>query len=149
MFDTILFKEEISFPQISQMAQIEKTIENDLSYIVRGCVSDVYNELGPGLLESVYESALAYELREKELNIKTQVALPVVYKDTQLELGFRIDNLVEDKVIIELKSIETILDVHHKQVLTYLKLTKLKLGLLINFNSDDISKSIHRKVNNL
>ncbi len=110
---------------------------------------DVYNELGPGLLESVYESALAYELREKGLNIKTQVALPVVYKETQLELGFRIDILVEDKVIIELKSIETILDVHHKQVLTYLKLTNIKLGLLINFNSDDISKSIYRKVNNL
>lgn len=123
--------------------------ENDISYITRGCVFDVYNELGPGLLESVYESALAYELREKGLHIKTQVALPVVYKETQLELGFRIDILVEDKVIIELKSIETILDVHHKQVLTYLKLTNLKLGLLINFNSDDISKSIHRKVNNL
>jgi GxxExxY protein len=131
------------------MPQIGKTMENDISYIVRGCVFDVYNELGPGLLESVYESALAYELREKGLNIKTQVALPVVYKETQLELGFRIDILVEDKVIIELKSIETILDVHHKQVLTYLKLTNLKLGLLINFNSDDISKSIHRKVNNL
>ncbi|MES2132241.1 MAG: GxxExxY protein [Bacteroidota bacterium] len=124
-------------------------IENNISYIIRGCVFDVYNELGPGLLESVYESALAYELREKGLNIKTQVALPVVYKETQLELGFRIDILVEDKVIIELKSIETILDVHHKQVLTYLKLTNIKLGLLINFNSDDISKSIYRKVNNL
>jgi GxxExxY protein len=130
------------------MSQIEKTIENDISYIIRGCVFDIYNELGPGLLESVYEAALAYELREKGLNIKTQVALPVVYKDTQLELGFRIDILVEDKVIIELKSIETILDVHHKQVLTYLKLMNLKLALLINFNSDDISKSIHRKVNN-
>lgn len=123
--------------------------ENDLSYIIRSCVFDVYNELGPGLLESVCEAALAYELREKGIAVKTQVALPFVYKETKLELGFRIDLLVEDKVIIELKSIETILDVHHKQVLTYLKLTKLKLGLLVNFNSDDISKSIHRKVNNL
>lgn len=131
------------------MTQIKKIVENDLSYIIRGCVFDVYNELGPGLLESVYEAALSYELREKGLNVKTQIGLPVKYKDTQLDLGYRIDILVEDKVIIELKSIETILDVHHKQVLTYLKLTKLKLGLLINFNSDDISKSIYRKVNNL
>lgn len=123
--------------------------ENDITYIIRGCVFGVYNELGPGLLESVYEAALAFELRDKELAIKTQVALPVVYKETQLDLGFRIDILVEDKVIIELKSIETILDVHHKQVLTYLKLTGLKLALLINFNTNEISKSIHRKVNNL
>lgn len=123
--------------------------ENDITYLIRGCVFDVYNELGPGLLESVYEAALSYELREKGLNIKTQVGLPVKYKDTQLDLGYRIDILVEDKVIIELKSVEAILDVHHKQVLTYLKLTKLKLALLINFNSEDISKSIYRKVNNL
>lgn len=123
--------------------------ENDITYIIRGCVFDVYNELGPGLLESVYEAALAFELRDKGLAIKTQVALPVVYKKTQLDLGFRIDILVEDKIIIELKSIETILDVHHKQVLTYLKLTGLKLALLINFNTNEISKSIHRKVNNL
>lgn len=131
------------------MTQVEKIIENDLSYIIRGCIFDVYNELGPGLLESIYEAALVYELREKGLNVKAQVGLPVKYKDTQLDLGYRIDILVEGKVIIELKSIETILDVHHKQVLTYLKLTKLKLALLINFNSDDISKSIYRKVNNL
>lgn len=123
--------------------------ENDITYIIRDCVFDVYNELDPVLLESVYEAALAFELRDKGLAIKTQVALPVVYKKTQLDLGFRIDILVEDKIIIELKSIETILDVHHKQVLTYLKLTGLKLALLINFNTNEISKSIHRKVNNL
>lgn len=123
-------------------------IENDLTYIIRGCIFDVYNELGPGLFESVYESALAYELRKKDLNIKTQVALPVIYKETQLELGFRIDILVEDKIIVELKSIDAIAEVHHKQILTYLKLTGLKLGLLVNFNCNDISKSIHRKVNN-
>lgn len=131
------------------MTQIDNIAENDLSYIIRGCVFDVYNELGPGLLESIYEAALAYELTEKGLNVKTQVGLPVKYKDTQLDIGYRIDILVDDKVIIELKSIETVLNVHHKQVLTYLKLTKLKLGLLINFNSDDIAKSIYRKVNNL
>lgn len=131
------------------MTQTDNIVENDLSYIIRGCVFDVYNELGPGLLESIYEAALAYELIEKGLNVKTQVGLPVKYKDTQLDIGYRIDILVEDKVIIELKSIETILNVHHKQVLTYLKLTKIKLGLLVNFNTDDISKSIYRKVNNL
>ena len=123
--------------------------ENDITYIIRGCVFDVYNELCSGLLEFVYETALAFELRNKGLAIKTQVALPVVYKETQLDLGFRIDILVEDKVIIELKSIETILDVHHKQVLTYLKLIRLRLALLINFNTNEISKAIHRKVNNL
>ena len=131
------------------MTQTDNIVENDLSYIIRGCVFDVYNELGPGLLESIYEAALAYELIEKGLNVKTQVGLPVKYKDTQLDIGYRIDILVEDKVIIELKSIETILNVHHKQVLTYLKLAKIKLGLLVNFNTDDISKSIYRKVNNL
>lgn len=127
----------------------EPITENDISYIIRGCVFDVYNELGPGLLESVYEAALAYQLKEKGLHLKTQVGLPVNYKNTQLDLGFRLDLLVEDKVIVELKSIETIAEVHHKQVLTYLRLTGLKLGLLINFNSQDISKSIYRKVNNL
>lgn len=129
--------------------QISHLTENDISYIVRGCVFDVYNELGPGLLESVYEAALAHELQEKGLSVKTQVALPVRYKNTQLELGYRLDILVENKVIIELKSIDAIADVHHKQVLTYLKLSKIKLGLLINFNCKDISKSIYRKVNNL
>jgi GxxExxY protein len=127
----------------------EPITENDISYIIRGCVFDVYNELGPGLLESVYEAALSYELKEKGLQIKTQVGLPVNYKNTKLELGFRLDLLVEDKVIVELKSIETIAEVHHKQVLTYLRLTGLNLGLLINFNSQDISKSIYRKVNHL
>lgn len=127
----------------------EPITENDISYIIRGCVFDVYNELGPGLLESVYEAALSYELKEKGLQIKTQVGLPVNYKNTKLELGFRLDLLVEDKVIVELKSIETIAEVHHKQVLTYLRLTGLELGLLINFNSQDISKSIYRKVNHL
>lgn len=127
----------------------EPITENDISYIIRDRVFDVYNELGPGLLESVYEAALAYELKEKGLQLKTQVGLPVNYKNTQLDLGFRLDLLVEDKVIVELKSIETIAEVHHKQVLTYLRLTGLKLGLLINFNCQDISKSIYRKVNNL
>lgn len=89
--------------------------ENEISYIIRGCIFDVYNELGPGLLESVYEAALAFELKEKGLDVKTQVPLPVLYKTIKLNLGFRIDILVEDAVIIELKSIEAILDVHHNK----------------------------------
>ena len=94
----------------------------------------VHNELGPGLLESVYEAALAYELSSQGLFVATQVGLPVRYKDVQLELGFRLDLVVEDLVIVEIKSIEAIHDVHKKQLLTYLKLSGKKLGLLINFN---------------
>jgi len=123
--------------------------ENEISYKIRGCIFSVYNTLGPGLLESVYEAALAHELSNIGLKVSTQVPIPVVYNDINLELGFRADIIVENKVIIEIKSIENIAEVHHKQVLTYLKLTGLKLGLLINFNTEDISKAIYRKVNNL
>lgn len=120
--------------------------ENEISYIVRGAVFDVYKELGPGLLESAYESALYFELLNAGLKVKKQLALPLVYKDIRLDCGYRIDLLVEDKVIIELKSIEFLLPVHHKQLLTYMKLTGVKLGLLVNFNESDIQKGIFRKV---
>ncbi|HLP56490.1 MAG TPA: GxxExxY protein [Fluviicola sp.] len=120
--------------------------ENEISYIVRGAVFDVYRELGPGLLESAYESALYFELLNAGLKVKKQLALPLVYKDIQLDCGYRIDLLVEGKVIIELKSIEYILPVHHKQLLTYMKLTGIKLGLLINFNESNIQNGIFRKV---
>ena len=123
--------------------------ENDISYKIRGSIFKVYNNLGPGLLESVYEAALAFELKKEGLDVRTQVALPAMYEDTQLDLGFRIDILVNDLVIIEVKSIEKLLDVHHKQVLTYLRLADKKLGILVNFNTDKISKSIIRKVNGL
>jgi len=123
--------------------------ENEISYKIRGCIFNVYNTLGPGLLESVYEAALAHELSNLGLKVNTQVPIPVVYHDINLELGFRADIIVENKVIIEIKSVENIAEVHHKQVLTYLKLTDIKLGLLVNFNAEDISKSIYRKVNNL
>ena len=108
---------------------------NDLTYKIRGAIFTVFNELGPGLLESVYEAALAYELNEIGLNARTQVPLPVVYKDVRLELGYRIDILVEDLIVIEIKSVETLHDVHKKQLLTYLKLSDKKLGILVNFNS--------------
>ena len=123
--------------------------ENDISFKIRGCIFIVYNSLGPGLLESVYEAALAYELMKEDLRVETQVSIPVVYNEIKLDLGFRADLIVEKKVIIEIKSVENIAEVHHKQVLTYLKLTGIKLGLLVNFNTDDISHSIFRKVNGL
>ncbi len=123
--------------------------ENALSYELRGCIINVYNNLGPGLLESAYEAAMSYEIHKKGLQYATQVGLPMMYESIQMDVGYRLDILVENKVIVEIKSVETLLDVHHKQVLTYLKLSRLKLGLLINFNCDDIGKSIFRKVNGL
>jgi len=123
--------------------------ENDISYIIRGAIFNVYNTLGPGLLESVYVAALMYEFRKSGIAAKTEVPLPVIYENEKLGLGFRIDILVHNLVIIEVKSIEQLAEVHHKQVLTYLKLSNKKLGILVNFNTADISKSIFRKVNNL
>jgi len=121
--------------------------EDNISYDIRGAAFNVYNELGPGLLESVYEAAMVYELTKMKREVKTQLPIPVVYEDVKLELGFRLDLLVDDLVIIEVKSIEMLSPVHHKQLLTYLKLTNMKLGLLINFNEYPIK--IVRIVNNL
>ncbi|HNU86919.1 MAG TPA: GxxExxY protein [Ferruginibacter sp.] len=107
---------------------------NDLTYQVRGAIYKVHSILGPGLFESVYEAALIYELRQLNLDVQSQVALPVLYNNVQLEIGFRLDILIEDTVIVEIKSVETLLDVHKKQLLTYLKLSGKKLGILVNFN---------------
>ena len=123
--------------------------ENDLSYVIRGSIFKVYNTLGPGLLESVYELTLAYELTKEGLGVKRQYPLPVLYDDVKLDGGYRIDLLVNNLVLVEIKSTENLAEVHHKQGLTYLKLSGLKLGLLVNFNSTDITKSIFREVNNL
>mgnify|MGYP002863360236 FL=1 len=123
--------------------------ENDISYIIRGCIFRVYNNLGPGLLESAYEAALTYELERESILVQVQTPLPMIYELKVIGIGYRIDLLVENKVLIELKSVENLMEVHHKQVITYLKLSGLKLGLLVNFNSADISKSIFRKVNGL
>lgn len=121
--------------------------ENDISYKVRGAIFKVFNELGPGLLESAYEAVLMYELAKEGLDVKAQVPLPLVYDEIKLDVGYRIDLLVENKVIIEIKSVENLAEVHHKQVLTYLKLSGLKLALLVNFNCAEPDKSIFRKVN--
>jgi GxxExxY protein len=123
--------------------------ENEISYVIRGCIYRVYNNLGPGLLESVYEAVLEHELLNEGLKVKSQVAIPVYYNEIKLDLGFRSDLIVEDKVLIEIKSVENLNEVHHKQVLTYLKLTKIKLGILVNFNCEDINQAIYRKVNGL
>ena len=123
--------------------------ENDISKIVVNTSYNIHRKLGPGLLESVYEEILFYELIKNGLKVKRQKAIPVIWEDIKMELGFRADLMVENKVIIELKSVETIAPVHPKQLLTYLKLTGLKLGLLINFNEKLIKDGIIRIVNKL
>ncbi|MBW3129156.1 GxxExxY protein [Hymenobacter profundi] len=123
--------------------------ENHISDRVIGAAFKVHTALGPGLLESVYEAVLAYELRKDGLHVETQKPIPVIYDEVKLDLGFRLDLLVEDKVVVELKSIETLLPVHHKQLLTYLKLANYKLGLLMNFNTALLRSQLSRLVNGL
>lgn len=123
--------------------------ENELSKIIVDCCFEVHSKLGPGLLESVYEEVLFYELRKQNLICSRQEEIDVVYDEIKMDLGFRADIVVQNKVIIEIKSIESVQSVHHKQLLTYLKLTNMKLGLLVNFNVDLIKNGITRIVNNL
>lgn len=123
--------------------------ENEISYKIRGAIFNVFNTLGPGLLESAYEAALIYELRKMGLDVESQVALPLIYDEIRMDVGYRIDLLVEDLVIIEIKSVENLAEVHHKQVIAYLKLSGKKLGILVNFNCSRIDESIYRKVNGL
>jgi len=123
--------------------------ENEISFKVIGASINIHKVFGPGLLESVYEEALSHDLRESGLLVKQQVPLPLIYKDVKLAVGYRLDILIENKLIIEVKSIESLAPVHCAQLLTYLRLSELKLGLLINFNSAILKNSIHRIVNNL
>jgi GxxExxY protein len=123
--------------------------ENEISSKIIGAAINVHKALGPGLLESTYETCLAYELKELGLKVNRQLALPVIYKDVKLEAGYRIDLLVENKVIIEIKSVDALVDIHTAQLLTYLKLKDLKLGLLINFNTVKVVDGLRRIVNNL
>ncbi len=122
-------------------------MENEISYAIRGAAFKVHSALGPGLLESVYEVSLNHELCKMGFNVQRQVGVPVIYDGITMEQGFRIDLLVNDRVIVEIKSVECIAEVHHKQLVTYLKLTNKKLGLLINFNVTSLTDSIIRKVN--
>ncbi len=123
--------------------------ENEISYVIRGAIFSVYNKLGPGLLESVYEEALTYELQKSGLKVETQKVLPIEYDGHFLKSELRLDMLIEDKVIVELKSVLEMKNVFTKQLLTYLRLSGKHLGILVNFSTDDISDSIYRVVNNL
>jgi GxxExxY protein len=118
--------------------------ENEISYKIIGAAMELHKALGPGLLESVYENALAYDLRELGFDVQTQLPMPLVYKEVKQDVGYRIDLLVEDKVFIEVKSVENL-----AQTLTYLKLSDKRLALLINFNTKLLKDGIHRIVNNL
>ena len=126
-----------------------KQTENQLAKTIINTCFNIHVDLGPGLFESVYEEVLCYELKEKGLSISRQQGIPLNWKNNNMGIGFKADIIVENKVLIELKSVDAIGLVHRKQVLTYLKLSGLKLGLLINFNEDLIKNGIYRIVNNL
>ena len=123
--------------------------ENEITGEIVDVAYKIHTQLGPGLLESVYESVMAYELRRRRLIFERQKSIPIIYEGVHLEEGFRADFIVEDLVIVELKSVETIAPVYKKQLLTYLRLANKHLGLLINFNTDLIKNGITRVVNNL
>ena len=123
--------------------------ENELSRIIVNASYKIHTKLGPGLLESVYEAILYFELTKLGLIVERQKPIPVVWEEIHLDIGFRLDLIVENKVIIEIKSVQQISNVHLKQLLTYLKITDLKLGLLVNFNEALIKDGIKRVVNNL
>lgn len=117
---------------------------NEVSYAVIGAAIDIHRALGPGLLESVYERVLAYELRTRGLTVKEQVPVPLVYKEVFIEAGYRLDILVEQQLIVEVKAVELLAPVHFAQTLTYLRLSGHELGLLINFNTAVLKDGIHR-----
>lgn len=123
--------------------------ENEISYKIIGAAIELHKELGAGLLESAYENPLAYELRESGLFVEQQIPMPLIYKEIKMDCGYRLDLRVEKKVIVEIKSVETLAPVHFAQTLTYLRLSGCKLGLLINFNTVKLKDGIHRIVNNL
>ena len=123
--------------------------ENEISKLVVDLCFKIHKQYGPGLFESVYEEIFSYQWSKNEIPFTRQQGIPLVHEEIKLEAGFRADFIIDNKVIIELKSIEALAPVHYKQVLTYLKLSNLKLGLLVNFNVDLIKDGIHRVVNNL
>lgn len=121
--------------------------DNDLTYEIRGAIFDVYNELGPGLLESVYEEALVFELKERGMEVERQVEVPIRYKGNELKTPLRLDLLIENQIIVELKSVEEMKPVFAKQLLTYLRLLDKRVGLLVNFSSANIREGIRRIAN--
>jgi GxxExxY protein len=122
-------------------------IEEEISKIVFEAALKVHKALGPGLLESAYEECLYYELKKSNLKIEKQKALPLIYEEVKMDVGYRIDVLIEDKFIVEIKSVEALNDVHLAQLLTYLKLANCKLGLLINFNVKLLKNGVRRVIN--
>ena len=122
---------------------------NELSGAVVDAAIRVHSALGPGLLESAYTTCLAYELRERRLLVRTQVALPVVYKTIRMDTAYRIDLLVEESIVVELKTVSKLLPIHEAQLLTYLKLSRYRLGLLLNFHVPLMREGIKRMVNDL
>ena len=120
--------------------------DSEITYQIRGAIYDVYKALGPGLFESVYEEALAFELQQRGLNVERQKQVPIIYKENILKTELRLDLLVEGRVIVELKSVEEMKKVFYKQLLTYLRLMNLNVGILVNFNTDNILESMDRVV---
>lgn len=123
--------------------------ENEIGTLFVDCAYKVHNSLGPGLLESSYEACLLYELKMRGLHVKSQAPLPLIYNDVKLEIGYRLDIIINSKVIIEIKSVEALNNVHYAQIITYLKLSDCKLGYLVNFNVNYFKNGIKRVVNNL
>ena len=121
--------------------------EDEITYAIRGAIFDVYNELGPGLLESVYEEAMFFELKQRGLEVERQIEVPIKYKGNTLQTQLRLDLIVENTIIVELKSVEEMKPVFAKQLLTYLRLLDKKVGLLVNFSSYNIQEGIKRVVN--
>lgn len=123
--------------------------ENEISKLIVDLCFQIHKRYGPGLFESVYEEIFCYEWAKNSIPFQRQQGIPLIHEEIRMEVGFRADIIIENKVIVELKSIETLADIHYKQVLTYLKLANIKLGLLVNFNVPLIKDGIHRIVNNL
>ncbi len=128
------------------MAKIYAMEINEITEKIIGCAIELHRNLGPGLLESTYEACLYYELQKVGLNVKTQLGLPLIYKEIRLEVGYRMDFLIEERVVLEIKSVEALNDIHTAQVLTYLKLSNCKIGLLINFNVLRLKDGIKRLI---
>ncbi|MCW3805408.1 GxxExxY protein [Plebeiibacterium marinum] len=125
------------------------TIANDIESVYKQLLNasfEIHKSLGPGLLENAYEECLVYELKNRGIKVERQKGLPLIYKDVQLETGYRIDLLVEDEIVVELKVCESLTDVHLAQILTYMKLSECKLGLLINFNVKYLKQGIKRVI---
>jgi GxxExxY protein len=121
--------------------------ENELSKLIIGCAIEVHKQLGPGLLESAYQECLYYEIKQAGLQVQKEKPMPIVYKEVKLDHGYRIDLLIEEKVVVEIKTVEVFSDVHNAQVLTYLRLGNYKLGLLLNFQTTILKNGIKRVIN--